>query len=180
MPFNEVNHFAHLDKDHLVKKEWDVSLKRNVLVIQQTRTPIHLVHVFKDIRPGQYVIKLRLRLTDSKSAKNLIHQQHRADRNTPASLAVSMVTSDHNQPSWSHSHHSHSCKHWNNSTSAGRDHRVIHHEEPLVRFDKLAPLGKYLRNMPSKNRNGTLTKKIINYCCFFREKKTTTFFCEMW
>ena len=142
LPFNEVNHFAHLDKDHLVKKEWDVSLKRNVLVIQQTRTPIHLVHVFKDIRPGQYVIKLRLRLTDSKSAKNLIHQQHRADRNTPASLAVSTVTSDHNQPSWSHSHHSHSCKHWNNSTSAGRDHRVIHHEEPLVRLDKLAPLGK--------------------------------------
>ena len=141
LPFNEVNHFAHLDKDHLVKKEWDVSLKRNVLVIQQTRTPIHLVHVFKDVRPGQYVIKLRLRLTDSKSAKNLIHQQ-RSDRNPPASLAVSTVTSDHNQ-TWSHSHHSHSCKHWNgNSTSAGRDHRVIHHEEPLVRFDKLAPLGK--------------------------------------
>ena len=106
--------------EHLIKKEWDVYLKRNVLVIQQVRTPIHVTHVFKDVRAGHYVIKLRFRLSDSKSAA-MVQQRH-ADRNPPAILAVSTIP-------WSEP-----C-YWTND-------RII--EEPLVRIDKSVPLVKQL------------------------------------
>ena len=91
IPFYEVQHFAHLDKEQLIKREWDVYLKRHVLQIQTAHTIIHMVHVFKNVPEGQYVIKLRLRLSDSKTAGIIHHRHHTNGPQTPACLSVSTV-----------------------------------------------------------------------------------------
>ena len=49
--FLNVNHFAHLNRE-MVKEEFDVALKRDVIAIKSQRVPLHLVHVFSNVAPG--------------------------------------------------------------------------------------------------------------------------------
>ena len=49
--FLNVNHFAHLNRE-MVKEEFDVALKRDVIAIKSQRVPLHLVHVFSNVTPG--------------------------------------------------------------------------------------------------------------------------------
>jgi hypothetical protein len=64
--FNKVDHFAHKKNEFYVGSEWDVALKRSMVVIRVPEAPIHIVHVFNNIEPGLYSVKLRLRMTDLK------------------------------------------------------------------------------------------------------------------
>ena len=57
--FLNVNHFAHLNRE-MVKEEFDVALKRDVIAIKSQRVPLHLVHVFSNVAPGN-IIKNTLR-----------------------------------------------------------------------------------------------------------------------
>ena len=70
VPFLEVDHFAHLKQGNgeSVKQEFDVTLKRYVVVIRSQRTPLHMVHVFTNVIPGMYLIQFRLRLPESRLA----------------------------------------------------------------------------------------------------------------
>ena len=49
--FLNVNHFVHLNRE-MVKEEFDVALKRDVISIKSQRVPLHLVHVFSNVTPG--------------------------------------------------------------------------------------------------------------------------------
>ena len=57
--FLNVNHFAHLNRE-MVKEEFDVALKRDVIAIKSQRVPLHLVHVFSNVAPGN-ILKNTLR-----------------------------------------------------------------------------------------------------------------------
>ena len=57
--FLNVNHFAHLNRE-MVKEEFDVALKRDVISIKSQRVPLHLVHVFSNVAPGN-ILKNTLR-----------------------------------------------------------------------------------------------------------------------
>ena len=52
--FLNVDHFAHLSRE-TVKEEFDVALKRNVIAVKSQRVPLHLVHVFSNVIPGEII-----------------------------------------------------------------------------------------------------------------------------
>ena len=54
VPFLNVDHFAHRSRD-TVKEEFDVALKRNVIAVKSQRVPLHLVHVFSNVIPGEVI-----------------------------------------------------------------------------------------------------------------------------
>ena len=39
----------------MVKEEFDVALKRDVIAIKSQRVPLHLVHVFSNVAPGNII-----------------------------------------------------------------------------------------------------------------------------
>ena len=57
--FLNVNHFAHLNRE-MVKEEFDVALKRDVIAIKSQRVPLHLVHVFSNVTPGNILKTTRI------------------------------------------------------------------------------------------------------------------------
>lgn len=86
--FLNVNHFAHLNRE-MVKEEFDVALKRDVISIKSQRVPLHLVHVFSNVAPGTYVVQFRIRMPESKLA---FLYRNTADANvTPATIVVRTV-----------------------------------------------------------------------------------------
>ncbi len=64
VPFLEVDHFAHKNKNNLIGIERDVQLRREMLIVRSREAKIHMVHTFDHVPPGRYTIQLRLRLTD--------------------------------------------------------------------------------------------------------------------
>ena len=78
-----MDHFAHLNKE-CVKQEFDVALKRCVIVVKSQRAPLHMVHVFSNVLPGRYTVQFRLRLPDSRLA--FLYRNSNGDTPTPVNI----------------------------------------------------------------------------------------------
>ena len=78
-----MDHFAHLNKE-CVKQEFDVALKRCVIVVKSQRAPLHMVHVFSNVLPGRYTVQFRLRLPDSRLA--FLYRNSNGDTPTPVKI----------------------------------------------------------------------------------------------
>ena len=88
VPFLDVDHFAHRHRES-VREEYDVSLKRNVMVLKSQRIPVHMVHVFKHVVPGRYTVQFRIRLPESKLA--FLYRNPGENNVVPASIVVRSV-----------------------------------------------------------------------------------------
>ena len=63
----DVDAFSHLSKvstDH-VFRERDVALKREVVVVRKLRE-LYFRHCFNDVKPGKYILQLRMRLSNAR------------------------------------------------------------------------------------------------------------------